>query len=185
MTCEEIRTVACGLYEIADALNRADPWTTYVIPIASIVVTLLLGAATVFLGIASYKVSKQTTEMNARTNAIAERAERQQYADAIIAYWESRREDIASGKNWNMPHYTDDVEAVGKRIGAPNADKLLRWLTDSIDALLNVAEEHRSDRGMNAFHFRGAVKVAAAEWVNDPKGFDQERFKLWHERHGG
>lgn len=182
--CDETSRLSCWLAEIATALNQTDPWTSLVIPIASIVVTLLLGATTVFLGIASLRVSREATAMTQQANAIAERAERQQYADAVLAYWDSRRADINTGTNRNMPHYTDDVEAVGARIGAPNSDRLLKYVTDSIDALLNVDAAHEHDRGMNAFHFRGAVAVSAAEWVNNPSGFDKPRFQLWHERHG-
>jgi hypothetical protein len=182
MGCNETSRLGCWLAEIAAALNQADPWTTYVIPIASIVVTLLLGAATVFLGLASLRVSREATAMTRRANAIAERAERQQYADAVLAYWESRREDIYKGTNGNMPHYVDDVKAVAARIGAVNGDKLLRYLTDSIDALINKPLANEAERGMNAFHFRGAIAVTAAEWVNSPETFDKPRFQLWHER---
>lgn len=185
MTCDPA-DVACQLAQIVLALESTNPWTTYFIPIAAIVVTLGLGIATVALGVAANKTGKAASEISAQVAALTERQhellerkERQVYADAVLKHYEGRRANIREGTDRNMPHYTSEVEAAGELVDAPRKQALLDWLTSSIWHVLNDGPEH--DRSLNARWLRDQVPIVVAKWVRNPGEFDEPAFRMWHE----
>ncbi|WP_193596583.1 hypothetical protein [Microbacterium sp. YJN-G] len=99
----------------------------------------------VVLALIALRVSWSANRLTASANALAaqaieltRRAERRRFGEAVQGYYDSRRKDIWSGKNWNMPHYTHDVLGVANEVQEPNTDVLLKWLTDTIDRILDA-----------------------------------------------
>ncbi|KKX97726.1 hypothetical protein [Microbacterium sp. Ag1] len=111
---------------------------------------------------------------------LALRAERRRFGDAVIAYYESRHDDVRTGKNWNMPHWTESAEAVAAEVAQPNSDRLLSWVTGTIDHATNDGDPIH--RNINALHIRATVPIVVARWVNNPAAFDERPFVLWEER---
>lgn len=165
--------ISCQLDHIDASIRSVDVWATYVIPVAGIFVTLLLGVSALTATRAANRIARQNVE-------ILRRDDRRRVGAAVRAYYETRREDIRNGTNGNMPHWTDEVEAVATEVDAPNWESLLSWLTESIDHLLN--DGPREDLGINATHFYATVPVVIGRWVNDPAAFAEPVFRLWHER---
>lgn len=157
-------------------LATRDVFLDYVLPILGV-------TATAFLGYGALRASRSANRIAAQNAELAVRAERRRYGDAVIAYYESRHDDVATGQNWNMPHWTEAAEAVATEVGQPNSDALLKWVTATIDHA--TASDHDEDRYLNALHIRATVPIVVAKWVNNPVTFAEPPFKLWHERAGG
>lgn len=183
MTCDVNSPESCWLGVIATSLQAENPWVTVVLPLASIMVTLLLGVATTYLAYVSLHVSRESTELARRATLLAEREERRPFGDALQAYYETRRRDIYKLENKGLPHYTDAAEVSAKRVNAPNAELLLRWLKTSIDHALEDGTPEEA--GVNAYELRGTVPAVIAAWVGDPVNFNPLPFRLWHEKHPG
>lgn len=171
--------IACWLEKIYESMG-VNVWTAYVIPIAAIVVTAALGIATFMLGHAANKLAKQNTELSTRQSELIEREQRQVYANAVLAHYEDRRQDIREGKNGNMPHYTARVLAAGELVDAPKKRELIEWLTSSIRHVIENGPPH--DRQLNSLWFGDTVPVVVARWVRSPDTFEEPLFKLYHER---
>lgn len=154
-------------------LATPEPWRDYVLPAAGIVATVFLGWGALRAARAANRISEQNTEL-------ALRAERRRYGDAVLAYYESRHDDVLTGRNWNQPHWTEAAEAVATEVGQANSDRLLNWVTATIDHATKSDQE--VDRPLNALHIRAIVPIVVAKWVNDPVGFKEPPFVLWHER---
>lgn len=172
MECDQT-LISCQLEHMNASIRDVDVWATYVIPIAGILVALLLGVAALSASRAANRLAKQNFEL-------LRRDDRRRVGMAVRAYYETRREDILNGTNANMPHWTDEVEAVAAEVDAPNWESLLSWLTRSIDHLLKDGPPN--DLGINATHFYATVPVVIGRWVSDPDGFSEPVFRLWHER---
>ncbi|EYT59767.1 hypothetical protein [Microbacterium sp. UCD-TDU] len=156
-----------------EQIARPDLWRDYLIPAAGIVATVFLGWAAVAAARAANRIAKQNTDL-------ALRAERRRFGDAVIAYYESRHDDVRTGKNWNMPHWTESAEAIAAEVAQPNSDRLLSWVTGTIDHATNDGDPNNRD--INALHIRATVPVVVARWVNNPAAFDERPFVLWEER---
>lgn len=161
--------VAYWLEQIA----RPDLWRDYLIPAVEVAATFFLGWAAIAAARAANRIAAQNTDL-------ALRAERRRFGDAVIAYYESRHNDVRAGKNWNMPHWTESANAVAAEVAQPNSDKLLGWGTGTIDHATNDGDP--SHRDINALHIRATVPVVVAQWVNNPGDFDERPFVLWEER---
>ncbi|MFJ4175273.1 hypothetical protein [Microbacterium sp. NPDC089696] len=156
-----------------EQIAQPDVWRDYLIPILGILATMFLGLAAVLTARASNRIAGQNTEL-------ALRAERRRYGDAVIAYYESRHPDVRSGKNHNMPHWTETPLAIATELGEPNAAQLMSWVTATIDHATSTGPEE--DRAINAAHIKAIVPVVVAKWVSHPTMFNEPAFKLWHER---
>lgn len=152
---------------------EVEVWKDYVIPIAGIVVSGGLGAA-------AWRVAHLANQMSKRQGDLLEQQQRQIYADAVLAHYQGRREDIWYGKNGNMPHYTAAVDAASELVDAPGKRELIDWLTTSIRHVIENGPEN--DRQINALWFGDTVPVVVARWVRDPAAFEEPRFVLYHER---
>ncbi|KAB1892545.1 hypothetical protein F6W69_00220 [Microbacterium oxydans] len=156
-----------------EQIARTDLWRDYLIPVLGIAATVFLGWAAVAAARAANQIAKQNTDL-------ALRAERRRFGDAVIAYYESRHDDVRTGKNWNQPHWTENADAVAAEVAEPNSDKLLGWVTGTIDHATNDGDPNHRD--INAIHIRSMVPVVVARWVNNPGAFDERPFVLWEER---
>ncbi|MGO4488169.1 hypothetical protein [Microbacterium sp. 2RAF4] len=156
-----------------EQIAKPDLWRDYLIPALGIAATGFLGWGALSAARAANRIAKQNTEL-------ALRAERRRFGDAVIAYYESRHEDIRTGRNWNQPHWTEAAEAVATEVGEVNSDRLLTWVTETIDRA--ASSDHPENRAINALHIKATVPVVVAKWVNNPVTFDEQPFTLWEER---
>ncbi len=156
-----------------EQIATPEPWRDYVLPVLGIAATVFLGWGALKAARAANRIAKQNTEL-------ALREERRRFGDAVISYYESRHEDVRSGRNWNMPHWTEAAQAVATEVGEPNSEALLKWVTETIDHA--TQSDSVPDRPLNAIHIRATVPIVVAKWVNNPVEFNEPPFKLWHER---
>lgn len=169
MSCDPLAT-ACQLQRLNDTLAQVNWASEIAVPLLSI-------AASVFLGVAALRSSRVANRLAEEAREFARRDERRRYGVALQAYFDSRQEDVRTGRNFNQPHYTHAVEAIAQEINEPNSSELLNWLTDAIDRAL----ASDADRGVHHYWLSTSVPQTIAAWVHSPETFSPARFQLYGE----
>lgn len=149
---------------------------------ASIVVSALLALAALWAAISANNLARKSVNLTKAANELANqaveltrRAERRRFGEAVTAYYNSRREDLWSGKNFNMPHYTHEVQGVANEVQEPNAENLLDWLTTTIDTVIDPANPNFA-RQTEAHRMRMTVPIEIGKWIHDPTSYTPTPF---------
>ncbi len=171
------------LKQILAAVKAQDTIAEYVLPIAGIVMAAVVGVAAWCLSRAANNLSQQANEIAEESSAVAKQAldmqrrtERRLLANAVLAHYESRADDVRSGQNYNMPHWDHEMRAAAEEIDEPNSSKLIEWLLAAIERSF---EQDANDRALNALWLNSQLRRECSRWVSNPEEFDPKPVIFW------
>lgn len=173
MDCVSENEIVCKLDEINRTLAAPDLVVDITLPILGVLISAILGFA-------AFTAARSANRLAAMNTELAQRSERRRFGDAMLSYFDSRIEDIRTGNNADLPHWSETVEEIAHEIGEPNATALLNWLKQTIDHSFTGPTD---DREINALWIQAKVPAIIGRWVNDPANFQEPKHELRHEKH--